>query len=224
MRDFSHDVSGGNVISTCRDDMIVIGQRSFRAFSAHFERNAEIYGAGEPAEHVYQIVSGAVRILRYSGDGRRQILAFLFAGDIFGLEPSLEHDFTAEAVSACTMRMVRRCTIDNAAAENSAFAKDLFALAKAQALAAQEHALVLGLKGAGERVAAFLLELAGKRQGSNDLDLPMSRLDIADYLALTIETVSRAFTQMEREHRIELPTSRHVLVTNRRSLEALQAA
>jgi CRP/FNR family nitrogen fixation transcriptional regulator len=83
---------------------------------------------------------------------------------------------------------------------------------------------VLGRKGAGERVAAFLLSLADRVTTSCEIDLPMSRADIADYLALTIETVSRAFTQMERDRTIALPSSRHVVVRDRCALETLEAA
>jgi CRP/FNR family nitrogen fixation transcriptional regulator len=225
MRDLHIETSGGgNVVAARCDDVIAFGQRTFRGFRAHFERNAEIFGAGEPADHVYRLVKGAVRIVRYTGEGRRQILTFQMPGDIFGYDLGASHDFTAEAVNDCEVVMVRRCTIDNGAAEDVRLARTLVEFARTQALAAQEHALVLGLKGAGERVAAFLLQFAERFAGRAELDLPMSRLDIADYLALTIESVSRAFTQMERENRIALPTSRHVLVTDRRALEALQAA
>lgn len=224
MRDFHIEASGGNIVAARCDDVIALGQRTFRGFRANFDRNAEIFGAGEPADHVYRLVRGAVRIVRYTGEGRRQILTFQMPGDIFGYDLGAIHDFTAEAISDCEVVMVRRCSIDNGAAEDVRLARTLVDLAKSQALAAQEHALVLGLKGAGERVAAFLLQFAKRCAGRSELDLPMSRLDIADYLALTIESVSRAFTQMERDHSIALPTSRHVLVTDRRALEALQAA
>jgi CRP/FNR family nitrogen fixation transcriptional regulator len=84
--------------------------------------------------------------------------------------------------------------------------------------------MVLGRKGAGERVAAFLLRLADRSARNQELDLPMSRADIADFLGLTIETVSRAFTEMERQHAIALPSSRHVVMRSRSALMQLEAA
>ena len=114
--------------------------------------------------------------------------------------------------------------IDTAAAKDLAAAKALLNLVARDLANAQQHALVLGRKGAGERVAAFLLQLAERANTDQEIDLPMSRADIADYLALTIETVSRAFTQMEREHTIALPSSRHVVVRDRGALEMLEAA
>lgn len=224
MRDFHPELSGGNVVTARRDDVIAFGQRTFRGFAAHFRRNAEIFGAGEPADHICRVAVGAVRIVRYASDGRRQILAFHTAGDIFGYDLGATRDFTAEAVSDCEVVLVRRSAIDAAAAEDNSLARALMTFAKTQLLAAQDHALVLGLKGAGERVAAFLLQFASRTGAGKELDLPMSRLDIADHLALTIESVSRAFTQMERDRSIALPSSRHVLMTNRRALETLLAA
>jgi CRP/FNR family nitrogen fixation transcriptional regulator len=89
---------------------------------------------------------------------------------------------------------------------------------------ARDHAMVLGRKGAGERVAAFLLRLADRLASKQELELPMSRADIADFLGLTIETVSRAFTEMERRCAISLPSSRHVVMRNRATLMELEAA
>jgi len=189
-----------------------------------FKRNEEIFGEGEPAHYVYRVVSGAVRTIRFSCDGRRQILAFHLPGDVFGLELGREHALTAEAVADCEVSLIRRSLIDAAAAQEATAAQALLALLQRQLQAAQEHALVLGRKGAGERVAAFLLQLADRVSARCEIDLPMSRADIADYLALTIETVSRAFTQMERDHTIDLPSSRHIVVRDRCALELLEAA
>jgi CRP/FNR family nitrogen fixation transcriptional regulator len=189
-----------------------------------FGRNEEIFGEGEPSEYVYRVVSGAVRTVRFSNDGRRQILAFHLPGDIFGLEHSQKHALSAEAVTDADVSLVRRSLIENAAAQDVAAAKALLELVARDLANAQQHALVLGRKGAGERVAAFLLQLGERAHSRREIDLPMSRADIADYLALTIETVSRAFTQMEREHTIDLPSSRHVVVRDRFALETLEAA
>jgi len=190
----------------------------------HFARNEEIFGEGEPSEYVYRVVSGAVRTVRFSNDGRRQILAFHLPGDIFGLEQTQQHTLSAEAVSDAEVSLIRRSLIENAAAQDVSAARALLSLVARDLANAQHHALVLGRKGAGERVAAFLLQLADRGASHREIDLPMSRADIADYLALTIETVSRAFTQMERDHAIALPSSRHVVVRDRNALELLEAA
>ena len=145
-------------------------------------------------------------------------------GDIFGLEAGKHHTLSAEAVANCDLALVRRSLIDTAAKQDTAAAQAVIAMMQRQLQNAQEHALVLGRKGAGERVAAFLLKLADRVTAQCEIDLPMSRADIADYLALTIETVSRAFTQMERDHTIALPSSRHVVVRDRSALELLEAA
>lgn len=189
-----------------------------------FSRNQEIFGQGEPAAHVYRVVSGAVRTIRYSSDGRRQILSFHLPGDVFGLEPGDTRTLSAEAVSDTEVAAIRRSLIDSAASESAVAARALMELTQRQLEAMQEHALVLGRKGAGERVAAFLLQLSDRTAPRSEVELPMSRADIADYLALTIETVSRAFTQMEREHTIALPSSRRVVVRDRSALELLEAA
>lgn len=189
-----------------------------------FARNVEIFGEGEPSDYVYRVVSGAVRTVRFSNDGRRQILAFHLPGDVFGFEPSPKHVMSAEAVSDTEVSLVRRSMVEKAASEDMAAAKALLSLVSRDLVNAQQHALVLGRKGAGERVAAFLLQLVDRAKSQYEIDLPMSRADIADYLALTIETVSRAFTQMERDHAIALPSSRHVVVRDRNALELLEAA
>ena len=189
-----------------------------------FKRNEEIFGQAEPAEYVYRVLSGAVRTIRFSADGRRHILAFHLPGDVFGLESGADHTLSAEAVADAELALVRRSLIDSAAAEDVNAAQGLIALMQRQLAAAQDHALVLGRKGAGERVAAFILQLTDRFATNREIDLPMSRADIADYLALTIETVSRAFTQMERDRAIALPSSRHVVLRDRCALEMLDAA
>jgi len=223
MRDLGSETFGGPARPV--SDAIALGPGLvLQGTRMRFKRNEEIFGESEPADYVYRVVSGAVRTIRFCSDGRRQILSFLMPGDVFGLEPSATHTLSAEAVSDAEVALVRRSLIDAAAAQDAAAAKALIALMQRELLNAQDHALVLGRKGAGERVAAFLLGLADRVTTSCEIDLPMSRSDIADYLALTIETVSRAFTQMERDRTIALPSSRHVVVRDRCALEMLEAA
>ncbi|MBS0385219.1 MAG: helix-turn-helix domain-containing protein [Proteobacteria bacterium] len=203
-------------------DIIDLGPAlSLRGTRMHFERNEEIFGEGEPAEYLYRVVSGAVRVMRFSTDGRRQILSFHLPGEVFGIELADKHSLTAEALDSTEVVMVRRSLLEKAAAEDARAARCWLEHASHTLDNARDHALILGRKGAGERVAAFLLGIS-KRLGQ-ELDLPMSRADIADYLGLTIETVSRAFTEMERQHAIGLPSSRHVVMRNRSTL-AMAAA
>lgn len=200
------------------------GASRINGVRSHFERNEEIFGQDEQAEHVYVVLSGAVRTVRYSSEGRRQIVCFHLPGDVFGLEFSPRHAFAAEAVNDADVLVLRRSSLERAAAETPATGAALLALAARQMHEAQEHAMMLGLKGASERVAAFLTRLAARFADRSALDLPMSRADIADHLALTIESVSRAFTQMERDSTIALPSARHVVLRDWRALHQLQAA
>ena len=223
MRDFGIESLGGP--SRQVSDSIALGPGLvLQGTRMHFRRNEEVFGEGETADYVYRVVTGAVRTIRFSSDGRRQILNFYLPGDIFGLEAGKQHTLSAEAVANCDLALVRRSLIDTAAKQDTAAAQAVIVMMQRQLQNAQEHALVLGRKGAGERVAAFLLKLADRVTAQCEIDLPMSRADIADYLALTIETVSRAFTQMERDHTIALPSSRHVVVRDRSALELLEAA
>jgi CRP/FNR family nitrogen fixation transcriptional regulator len=215
--------------STCTvigaHDCIAFGPAlTLRGARMSFERNEEIFGEGETAEYVYRVVSGAVRTMRFSSDGRRQILGFHLPGDVFGLELSRTHTLSAEAVTVSDIILVRRSAIDKAAAQDLNAARAVLELLSQNLVSAREHALVLGRKSAGERVAIFLLQLAERCTSQHELDLPMSRADIADYLGLTIETVSRAFSEMERQCAIALPTSRHVVMRRRSALAQCEAA
>ena len=134
------------------------------------------------------------------------------------------YSLAAEAVGASEVIMVRRSALEKAANEDARAARSLLKLTSEQLASARAHACVLGRKGAGERVAAFLLQLADRCVAKREMDLPMSRADIADYLGLTIETVSRAFSEFERCAAIALPSSRHVVMRNPTALYELEAA
>lgn len=213
-----------DALQAAQADSIEFGGIALRGVRIRFERNEEIFGEDEPAEYVYRVVSGAVRTMRFTSEGRRQILGFHLPGDIFGLELGETYSLSAEAVAASEIVMVRRSAIDTAVNNDMRAARGLLKLTGEQLANAREHALVLGRKGAGERVAAFLLQLANRFVAKAELDLPMSRADIADYLGLTIETVSRAFSEFERQAAISLPSSRHVVMRDPIALHELEAA
>jgi len=182
-----------------------------------FRRNVEIFGEHESAEYLYKVVAGTVRTYRMLADGRRQIGAFYVAGDVFGLENGAVHNFSAEAVTDCKVLVVKRSAVVALAARDTEVARQLWAITSRELLRAQDHFLAL-IKTAEERVVCFLLDMAGRISGGNQFDLPMSRQDIADYLGLTIETVSRTMTQLESMAAIELPSSRRVVLRNRDAL------
>ena len=205
------------------DEHTLAGMFEMQGALIKVERNVEIYGEEEPAEYLYQVVSGAVRTYKVLQDGRRQIGAFHLVGDVFGLEAGEEHSFSAEAVSDCTLRIARRSSIVAMAARDSDLANDLWQRTAEAFRRAQDHMLLLGRKNAEERVATFLLKMAARTSGGQTIELPMSRQDIADYLGLTIETISRTLTLLEKNAAIELPSSRRILVRSRSSLQQLNA-
>jgi CRP/FNR family nitrogen fixation transcriptional regulator len=196
---------------------------SLSGFTMRFERNEEIFGEQEEADFAYKVVSGAARTFRVLSDGRRQVVGFHLAGEIFGLERGVTHRFSAEAVSDCTIALVRRTAIDKAAHADGGAARWLWDLAAAEMERLQNHAMVLGRMTACERVGCFLLEMAERSPAKGGVDLPMSRGDIADYLGLTVETVSRTLTQLEREQTIAIPSSRRILLNDRAALAECDA-
>lgn len=178
----------------------------------HFERGAEIVAEEDPADYIYQMVSGTARTCKLLSNGRRQIGAFLMEGDYFGMEARDVHCFAAEAITDVTVHMISRSAAFAAAGRDPEIARTLWDITARSLDACQQHSLLLGRKTALEKIGSFLNEMA-KRQGSEaSIDLPMSRQDIADYLGLTIETVSRTMTQLEGTGTIKLATSRHVLL------------
>jgi CRP-like cAMP-binding protein len=198
---------------------------AFKAVGAamRFDRDAEIYGEGDEATYFYQVVSGAVRSYKVLCDGRRQIGAFHLPGDVFGIEAGSLHRFSTEAIGNCTVRLAKRATITAMASRDIELATELWALTAEKLQHAEDHMILLGRKTAEERVASFLLEMAQRGSGGSIVELQMSRQDIADYLGLTIETVSRTLTHLENKAAIELPSSRRINLRNRGALQRLHA-
>jgi CRP-like cAMP-binding protein len=187
----------------------------------HPARDQEVFGEGEPAEQVYKVVHGGVRGFRVLADGRRQICEFYLPGDLFGIEPDGEHHMTAEALGDTILVAARRSALGDD--RDADAARRLFGLAMAQLHREREHALTLGRRSASERVAWFLIDIAERLGTGDHLDLPMSRQDIADYLGLTIETVSRTLTQLQGSGLISLAGCRSVSLCKRGALADLCA-
>jgi len=187
-----------------------------------FARNEEIYGEGENAEYLYKVVSGGVRVYKMLDDGRRQIGAFYLPGDVFGLESGDEHGSSAEALCETRVLVFKRSAVLAQANRDSEVARELWGMTARELQRAQDHILLL-IKSARERLASFLLEMATRLSTLNEVELPMSRQDIADYLGLTIETVSRTLTRLEGSSAIALPSSRHIVLRSRAVLNRLDS-
>jgi CRP/FNR family transcriptional regulator, nitrogen fixation regulation protein len=183
-------------------------------------RNAPIYGENDRTNHLYKIVSGTVRTCKVLVDGRRQIGAFYLPGEMFGLEAGDRHLFSAEAVTDAEILAIGRGDLILLAQWDNEVSSQLWALMGRELRRAQDHLLLLA-KNAPERVATFLLEMAERGRSSDELELSMPRQDVADYLGLTIETVSRTLTQLENQSAIALPTSKRIVLRDRAALKRL---
>lgn len=175
-----------------------------------------IFREGDPAQHMFSIAAGTVKLYKLLSDGRRQITAFLFPGDFFGLAVDGGYAYTAEAVTPVTLCRFPRRKLEGLLEEVPRLEKRMLNLAITELAAAHDQMLLLGRKTAREKVASFLIMLSQRAQRrqmpANPLVLAMSRSDIADYLGLTIETVSRTLTQLKRDGIIGLPDQGHVVL------------
>jgi CRP/FNR family nitrogen fixation transcriptional regulator len=188
-----------------------------------YKKGTEIYGENEPADYVYQVKAGAVRSYKLLSDGRRQIGAFHLVGDIFGLENGSEHRFTAEAIQNTTVRLIKRQSLEMVAESDAMVTRNLLSMTTDNLQHAENHMLLLGRKTSLERVVAFLIEMDRRLTAAGVIPLPMSRRDIADYLGLTLETVSRALSRL---HELDIigfvgSNQRQIVLLNRGQLANL---
>ena len=186
-----------------------------------YSKDEEIYGEDEPAEYVYQVIRGAVRTYKMLSDGRRQIGAFHLPGDVFGLEVGASHRLAAEAIVDTTVRLVRRRSLEQAAATNVRVSHKLWTMTAGELRHAEEHMMLLGRKNAIERVASFLLEMDRRLAVAGMMALPMCRRDIGDYLGLTLETISRALSQLNDEGVLGFSGARQIVLRDRQRLRNL---
>jgi len=189
----------------------------------HFGRGEILVHEGDPADKVFKIVSGIVRICRHTADGRRCIADFLLPGDLLGFLECPDQPTTAEAVTAVTVVAYPRSRIDELAQSDSALRTRIACHLSAALLEAQHQLFVLSCQSAKERLASFLLRLASRmdvRQG-DPLHLLMTRQDIADHLGLTIETVSRSFSALRNDRVLIIPASSQLIIADMGALRRL---
>lgn len=182
------------------------------AAATYFPPDSVIYAQGDVAGPLCYVEFGTVRIFRITADGRRQIIAFHLAGDVFGFEPGDEHECYAESVDGAGIRMLR-CTEDRLPVGS------LLRLALASLARAQNHMLVLGRRTANERMAALLLDLSARQGDDRIVRLPMQRNDIADHLGVTFETVSRILRCLKDQGVLLLRSVHEIEILDRAALE-----
>ena len=182
-----------------------------------------LYFEGDPVERLYEVASGVVRLTRLLEDGRRQVIAFGYPGDIIGFPAGDCHHTDCDAISDAKLHAYRRSALDTGNGDPALHAKLLQAALK-EISAMQDHFMMLGRKSAAERVASFLSVLMDRNADHvgayRQITLPMSRADIADFLGLTIETVSRCFTALRKSGIIALDGSQTVILLDDAALRA----
>jgi CRP/FNR family transcriptional regulator len=191
------------------------------------EPGTTVFAQATMATSFFSVLEGVMRLYKLLPDGRRQIIGFALPGDFLGLAGSAQYEFSGDSVSAVLLCQFSRIGFSRFAENRPRFLRRMNELAGRELIRAQEHMVLLGRRSAEEKVASFLIgwrdRLAEIGHAEEVLPLPMGRLDIADYLGLTIETVSRTFTKLERDGIIRIVTGGIRLLDAARA-EALSAA
>ncbi len=181
-----------------------------------------IFFEGDPADHLFVVTEGGVKLYKLLSDGRRQITGFIFTGDFLGLALHDNYAYSAEAMSKLELCRFPRRKLERLLEEIPRLERRLLQTASNELAAAQDQMLLLGRKTARERIATFLLNLSERaiRHGETGevVALPMSRGDIGDYLGLTIETVSRTFTRLKKQGVVDLSNLREAKMLDRGAL------
>lgn len=201
-----------------------VGQRSAATIRALAARE-DVFLDGDEATHVFEVLSGIVCAYRLLPDGERHIICFYYPGDMIGYCAVDSHSFSAQALTPVRVRSIPRAAIEREMQERPEFAQSLLRMATRELSATRDHLLCMAAKSAESRMASFLLALSRRNATTGadprEIRLPMTRLDIADYLGLTIETVSRIMTKFKRKGLIDLPRATQVVIRNLQGITAL---
>jgi CRP/FNR family transcriptional regulator, anaerobic regulatory protein len=193
----------------------------------HLAPQQALFLEGDRADNIFNVTAGTMRLSKMMPDGRRQVTGFLIPGDFLGVAFNAIYAYTAEAITLANLCRFPRLKLEGLLDDFPALERRLLGIASNELVAAQDQMLLLGRKSAQEKIASFIVMLSRRavRHGrpANPIDLPMTRVDIADYLGLTMETVSRTFTQLRKDGIIALPRGQVELV-NMDRLEELAAS
>ncbi|MEZ5818271.1 MAG: helix-turn-helix domain-containing protein [Hyphomicrobiaceae bacterium] len=186
----------------------VLGERIARAAPRCLEAKEHLFCEGDAASHVYRVEVGHICIYRMMPDGRRQVVDFAYPGDMIGLGALGDHSESAQAMERTVVRAMPLATLRELAQHDTRLGLKLYEALSRELMAARELLFTVSQRTAAERIAAFLMALSRRavRRGEspNEIVLPMTRMDIADFLGLTIETVSRTLTKLRHDGVIDL--------------------
>ncbi len=191
------------------------GTKPPQSVQTHLKPGAYLFYEGDEVEWLYQVTSGVVRLTRLLSDGRRQVIAFGYPGDIIGFPATGNHHTDCEALTDTHLQPYKRSILEDRESDPNLHSALLHA-ALNEISAMQDHFMMLGRKSANEKLASFLCVLAERvgtdAGGYRSVKLPMSRSDIADFLGLTTETVSRTFTQLRNSKIITIENIHTVII------------
>jgi CRP/FNR family transcriptional regulator len=205
-----------------------VDQRLKAAALRLLQAREHLFFEGDTKDHVYLVEKGTVCLYKTLPDGRRQIVDFTYPGDLIGLgAPHEDHVFSAQAISLARLRCYPAGLLHEVAQHDPQVGMQLYRALSDQLMAARDLLLTVGQRNATERLGALLLALSrrNERTGADAtrIALPMTRADIADFLSLTIETVSRTFTKLRQAGVIDLAHSSLVVIRDQKTLERLAA-
>ena len=188
------------------------------SFEKSFLNKQNIFLQNDQSDYLYNITEGNVKIYQLLDDGRIQIIGFLYPGDFFGSYRNNKYNYCAEAIGDLKTCVFNQKILDKYLDENPILAKELLNKTSFELTLAQDRLTVLGKLNAAERLVKFLLNISEQRNRigwkNNPISLPMTRQDIADYLGITIETVSRELSNLKTSNIIKIITSKQIYLSN----------
>ena len=192
-----------------------------------FKNKQTVFLQEEESKNLYNITQGNIKIYRLLRDGRIQIIGFLYPGDFFGSYKKGKYNYSAESIGDVKLCVFKQEVLDNYLEKNMNLAKELLHMTSHELTLAQDRIGILGKLNANQRMAAFILNISKQRARigwqDNPISLPMMRQDIADYLGLTLETVSRELTKLKTSNLIKVLSSSQIYLRDKASLSVISS-
>ena len=192
-----------------------------------FKNKQTVFLQEEESKNLYNITQGNIKIYKLLRDGRIQIIGFLYPGDFFGSYKKGKYNYSAESIGNVKLCVFKQEVLDNYLEKNMNLAKELLHMTSHELTLAQDRIGVLGKLNANQRMAAFILNISKQRARigwqDNPISLPMMRQDIADYLGLTLETVSRELTKLKTSNLIKVLSSSQIYLRDKASLSVISS-